>query len=113
LLVRVALFAHHGSTYLAQPYTVPPAATLQDETFWQAVLVNSFALNVEGCALEVRWREGSADLQFLADGEGALSAHDLQLDDAIAGTALYGDEVDNVAKVHLQVLADEFACLLL
>ena len=57
--------------------------------------------------------EGATDLEFLADGERLLRAHDLQLPDAAALAPLQGDEVQDLTEVLLQLAADEFGELLL
>ena len=42
LLIVVALFAHHGSTYLAQAYTMAPAGSCEHE-----MLRNAFGVDIE------------------------------------------------------------------
>ena len=96
---------HDGGAYLTKAHAVTPAGTRQDET---AVLL----VNHEGRAVQMALAERAANLQFLADGERLLGAHNLQLPDAAALATLQGDEVSNGAQVVLQLLVDECRQLL-
>ena len=71
------MLAHHGSSNLAQAYTMAPSLTVQDK------LVALFH-HIEGRAVEVGFAEGATNLEFLTDGEGLLGTYDLQLPDAAA-----------------------------
>ena len=51
LLVAVALFAHDGSTDLAESDTVTPASPVKDEAAWDAVS-DVFRLDGECAALQ-------------------------------------------------------------
>ena len=56
--------------------------------------------------------ERTTNLQFLADGEGLLRTHNLQLPDAPALASLQGNEVGDDAEVVLQLGIDEVGNLL-
>ena len=85
---------------------------MKDEAGGDAIGIDVLPLNGEGSTFQVAVAEGAADLQLLADGEGAFATHNLQLDNALSRSALYGDEVEDVAQVvHLQVGADVALCL--
>ena len=57
--------------------------------------------------------ERAAYLEFLANSKGALGTHDAQFPDAAALAALQRFEVGDVAKVHLQLTADQLRQFLL
>ena len=57
-------------------------------------------------------RKHTAYLKFLADGVGALCAHELQLPDATALAALHGDEVLNGTQVDAELALQPLANLL-
>ena len=64
-------------------------------------------LNLEGGGEEVGFAEGATDLEFLADGERLLGAHNLEAPDASALAPIQGDEIKDLAKVGIQLARDE------
>ena len=94
-VVLEALLAHDGGTNLAETYTVAPALAMKAETI-------SRLLHVEGGAVEVALTEGTADFEFLTDGEGLFCTHDLQFPDATALATLQRDEVSDTSEVVLE-----------
>ena len=57
--------------------------------------------------------QGSAYLQFLADGESLLGTDNLQFADASARTTFHSLHVENVAEVHLQSFFEQLLQFLL
>ena len=113
LVVLVALLSHHGGTYLAEAYAVPPSGSGQDEAGGDAFGRQVFAIDDKRRTVEVRGRKRAPYHQFLADDARLLRAHNLQLPDASAGAAGYGDEVDDLPVVHSRAALDEGRKLLL
>ena len=87
--------AHGGGSDLAQSYAVSPSGTVEDESgrngrsvyVGSNVLAVSSRLGVDGIhdkgrAVQVRFGQPSAYLEFLADGDGVQRTPDEQLDDA-------------------------------
>ena len=56
--------------------------------------------------------EGATDFEFLADGEGLLRTYNLEFPDTAALTTLQRNEVDDFAKIILQLAIDELGELL-
>ena len=100
LVVLVALLSHHGGTYLAKTYAMSPSGSGQDEAGGDAFGRQVFAIDDKRRTVEVRGRERAPYHQFLADDARLPRAHNLQLPDASAGAAGYGDEVDDLPVVH-------------
>ena len=100
LLVVIALLTHDGSAYLAETDTMPPAFALETET-------SGGLLDIEGGAIEMSLAQGSANLEFLADGEGLLGSHNLELPDATTLASLQGDEVGNGTEIGIELGVDE------
>ena len=101
LVVGLALLAHDGSTYLAEAYTMSPTLAMQDETV-------ALTLYVESGGQQVSLAEGTADLEFLADGEGLFRADNLQFPDTSAFASLERDKILYLSKIFLQLAADKF-----
>ena len=100
LLVVIALLTHDGSAYLAETDAMPPAFALETET-------SGGLLDIEGGAIEMGFAQGSANLEFLADGEGLLGSHNLELPDATTLASLQGDEVGNGTEIGIELGVDE------
>ena len=112
LLVAVALFAHDGGTDLAEADAMTPAVAVEDEATGDAVPYIS-CLDGKGAALQGRGTEHTAYLQFLADDEGLLLAHDAQLADVPAGTFLHDFQGEDWSEVHLQMARNALVNLFL
>ena len=111
-VVAVALFAHHGSTYLAEPHAVSPSGTCEDKPLWNALL-HHVLIHYEGTAIEVGSAQCTPDFQFFADDKCSLGAHDFQFPYSSAFSTGYGNEVENVSQVNFHVFADELFQLIL
>ena len=99
-VVLVALMAHDSGTNLTEANTVSPALASQAETLL-------CLLDVEGRTIQMALTESTANLEFLANGEGFLCTHNLQFPDAATLASLQGNEVGDGAEVVLQLFADE------
>ena len=75
LLVVIALLTHDGCTYLAETNAMTPALAFKTET-------SGGLLDIEGGAIEMGFAQGSANLEFLTDGEGLLGSYNLEFPDA-------------------------------
>ena len=61
----------------------------------------------------MRFTQGTTDLQLLANGEGLLGTHNLQLPDSATLTTLQRYQIRDGAEVILQFAVDELRELLL
>ena len=78
-----------------------PATSVQAETAREL-------LHIEGRGEQVGLAQGTANLEFLADGERLLRTHYLEFPDAAALASLQRDEVGDQAEVVFQFAVDEF-----
>ena len=109
VVVGLALLAHDGSAYLAEAYTMAPSAAVETETFLTPPsTLHTPRFYLEGGGEQMGLAEGTTDLEFLADGERLLGAHNLQFPDAPALATLQGDEFLDDAEVVFQFAVDEF-----
>ena len=77
-IVGISLFAHNGSSDLAQAYTMSPSGSGEEEPLWHSILQFSLVHDESG-AEQMGTGEGSSDFQFLADGKcGAAVPSDSQ-----------------------------------
>ena len=115
-IVLIALFSHDGSTYLAQPCAMSPAGSGEDEAcghFGHTLRCTcfcgqaAFLVYHKGGTVKVGGRERSSYFQLLADDERAFGADYLQFPEASAGSAGYGDEVDDLPVVDAGTFQDE------
>ena len=104
-VVLEALLAHDGGTNLTKAYTVAPAFAMKAETIGRL-------FDVEGGTVKMALAEGTADFEFLTNGEGLLCTHDFQFPNATALATLQRDEVGDTAEVILEFFVDEFGNLI-
>ena len=112
-IIEIALLAHHGSTNLAESYSVSPSGANQFEALRNTVFICIIFIYHEGRAQKMRIAQGTADFQFLTDGEGLLGSDNLQFADAAARSSLHRLHVEDGTEVHLQLVGDELLQLLL
>ena len=61
----------------------------------------------------MRIAQGTADFQFLTDGEGLLGSDNLQFADAAAHSSFHRLHIEDGTEVHLQLVGDKLLQLLL
>ena len=69
VVIAVAFLPHHGGTYLAKAYTVPPPCANQLETGGHTVRIEFKSVDHKSRTIEMGLTESAPDLKFLADGE--------------------------------------------
>src|SRR5882672_116117 len=103
----VASLGHQRGADLAKPHAVPPSGPDQRESRWRAAIY-PFALDDEGRAVKVRWRERAADFKLFADDHRFALARDAQPNDAARGAALDGLDFMNRAERDAELRAQQF-----
>ena len=117
---------HGGGSDLAQAYAVSPAGTVEDESgrngrsvyVGSNVLAVSSRLGVDGIhdkggAVQVRFGQPAAYLEFFADGDGPLCAPDEQFDDASGCSSVQWPEFQHRTEVNAGSAAEQVAQFLL
>lgn len=107
LLIGVTLFAHDGSTYLAESHSVSPAGPGKHEAGGDTGSRHLFPVYYKGRTVKVRGGKYAAYLQFLAYGKRLFASDDFQFPDASGRTSGQRLQVDDVAEIHPRPPADE------
>lgn len=106
LIVGLALFAHHGGTYLAHTYTMAPALSVKDKAV-------ALLLDIKGRTQEMSLTESTTYLKLLAYRECLLGTYYLKFPDTAALASLHRDEVGDGAEIVLKLTVDKLRELLL
>lgn len=111
----IPALGHERGADLTESHAVPPAGAEQREGRGDPGVVRALSrrLDDECRAIEMRWGERTADLQFLAEQKGLAFTDDAETNDSAGGGARDRFEPANRAEIETELPPQQFLKLIL